>query len=133
MHAATVDLLVEKAHLDSDTALAIATAIDMALHNAQLVTVSVLDARFVAFDAKMDARFTGLESRMEARFTALESKTEARFAVTEARFTALEAKLDAALQKTKAELVRWVFLIMLGNVALSVAANEVLKAFQHFR
>ena len=91
MHAARVDVL--KAHLDSDTALAIATAIDMALHNAQLVTVAVLDARIAA----------------------------------------AEAKMDAALQKTKAELVRWVFLVMLGNVALSLAANAVLNAFQHLR
>ena len=126
MHAATVDLLVQKAHLDSDTALAIATAIDMALNNAQLVTVTVLDARFLAFEAKMDGRFAAAEARMEARFAAAEAKTEARF-------IALEAKMDAALQKTKAELVRWVFLVMLGNVALSVAANAVLSAFQHLR
>ena len=126
MHAATVDLLVQKAHLDSDSALAIATAIDMALHNAQLVTVAVLDARFLAFEAKMDGRFAAAEARMEARFAAAEAKTEARF-------IALEAKMDAALQKTKAELVRWVFLVMLGNVALSVAANAVLSAFQHLR
>jgi hypothetical protein len=137
MHAATVDLLVQRAHLDSDTALAIATAIDMALHNAQLVTVAVLDARFLAFEAKIDGRFAAAEARMEARFAAAEAKTEARFAAaeakTESRFTALEAKMDAALQKTKAELVRWVFLVMLGNVALSVAANAVLNAFQHLR
>jgi len=146
MHAATVDVL--KAHLDSDTALAIATAIDMALHNAQLVTVAVLDARFLAFEAKIDGRFAAAEARMEARFVAAEAKTDARFvaveakmearfvateAKMEARFTASEAKMDAALQKTKAELVRWVFLVMLGNVALSVAANAVLNAFQHLR
>jgi hypothetical protein len=126
MHAATVDLLVQKAHLDSDTALAIATAIDMALHNAQLVTVAVLDARFLAFEAKMDGRFAAAEAQMEARFAVAEAKTEARIAAS-------EAKMDAALQNTKAELVRWVFLVMLGNVALSVAANAVLNAFQHLR
>jgi hypothetical protein len=105
MHAATVELLVQKAHLDPDTALAIATAIDMALHNAQLVTVAVLDARFATWEAKIDARFA-----------------------------ASEAKMDAALQKTKAEeLVRWVLLVMLGNVALSVAANAVVNALQHLR
>ncbi len=49
------------------------------------------------------------------------------------RFEASEAKMSAALQKTKAELVRWVFLVMLGNVALSVAANAVVNAFQHLR
>jgi hypothetical protein len=109
MHAATVDLLVEKAHLEPDTALAIATAIDMALDNAQLVTVPILDARFAASEAM----------------------TERRFAAVDARFIALEAKIDVALEKTKAELVRWVFLVMLGNVALSLAANAVLSALQH--
>ena len=124
MHAATVELLVQKAHLDSDTALAIATAIDMALQNAQLVTVAVLDARFLAFEAKMDGRFAASEAKWDARFLAFGAKMDARF-------TASEAKWGAALEKTKAELVRWVFLVMLGNVALSVAANELLNAFQH--
>jgi hypothetical protein len=113
MHAATVELLVQKAHLDPDTALAIATAIDMALQHAQLVTVAVLDARFAAWEGKIDARFAVAEAK------------------TDARFAASEAKMDAALQKTKAELIRWVFLVMLGNVALSVAANAVVNALQH--
>jgi hypothetical protein len=159
MHAATVELLVQKAHLDPDTALAIATAIDMALQNAQLVTVNVLDARFASWEAKTDARFTAFEARIDARFAAAEAKTDARFAAweakidarfiasearidarfaaaeakTDARFTASEAKMTAALEKTKAELVRWVFLVMLGNVALSVAANAVVNALQHLR
>jgi hypothetical protein len=170
MHAATVELLVQKAHLDPDTALAIATAIDMALQNAQLVTVNVLDARFASWEAKTDARFTAFEARIDARFAAAEAKTDARFvaweakidarfaaweakidarfiasearidarfaaaeAKTDARFTASEAKMTAALEKTKAELVRWVFLVMLGNVALSVAANAVVNALQHLR
>ena len=142
MHAATVDLLVQKAHLEPDTALAIATAIDMALHNAQLVTVAILDARFAASESHLDARFAALESKMgarfatsevemDARFTASESKSEVRFAAIDSRFTTLEAKMDAALEKTKAELVRWVFLVMLGNVALTVAANAVLSSLQH--
>ena len=133
MHAATVELLVQKAHLDPDTALAIATAIDMALQNAQLVTVAVLDARFAAFEAKIDARFAAFEAKIDARFAAAEAKTDVRFAAIDARFVALEAKMNAALEKTKAELVRWVFLVMLGNVALSVAANAVVNAFQHLR
>jgi hypothetical protein len=155
MHAATVELLVQKAHLDPDTALAIATAIDMALQNAQLVTVAVLDARFAAFEAKIDARFAAFEAKIEARFATYEAKIDARFAAfeakmdarfavidarffaleakTDARFAASEAKMNAVLEKTKAELVRWVFLVMLGNVALSVAANAVVNAFQHLR
>ena len=133
MHAATVELLVQKAHLDPDTALAIATAIDMALQNAQLVTVAILDARFAAFEAKVDVRFAASEAKIDARFAAAGAKTDARLAAIDARFVALEAKMNAALEKTKAELVRWVFLVMLGNVALSVAANAVVNAFQHLR
>jgi hypothetical protein len=135
MHAATVELLVQKAHLDPDTAIAIATAIDMALQNAQLVTVAVLDARFLAFEAKVDARFAASETKWDFRFSASETKWDFRFSASEAkwdaRFSAFEAKMDAALQKTKAELVRWVFLAVLGNVALSVAANSLQNTLQH--
>ena len=159
MHAATVELLVQKAHLDPDTALAIATAIDMALQNAKLVTVDALDARFSAFEAKVDARFLAFEAKVDARFSAFESKVDARFLASEAKvdsrfnalaaemngrfaasnaemkagFASLEAKWSAAHEKTKAEVVRWVFLVMLGNVALSLAANALLNALQHLR
>ena len=133
MHAATVELLVQKAHLDPDTALAIATAIDMALQNAQLVTVAVLDARFATWEAKIDARFAAAESKTDARFAAVDARFVALEAKIDARLAASEAKMSAALEKTKAELVRWVFLVMLGNVALSVAANAVVNAFQHLR
>ena len=134
MHAATVELLVQKAHLDPDTALAIATAIDMALQNAQLVTVAVLDARFAAAEAKTDARFVALEAKTDARFAAVDARFVALEAKMDARFVASEARMDAALQKAKAaELARWVYLVMLGNVALSVAANAVLNALQHLR
>ena len=133
MHAATVELLVQKAHLDPDTAIAIATAIDMALQNAQLVTVAVLDARFAASEAKMDARFSAFEAKVDARFAAVDSRFGALEAKMDARFLASEAKMEAALQKTKAELVRWVFLALLGNVALSVAANSLLNTLQHLR
>jgi hypothetical protein len=123
MHAATVEHLVQKAHLEPDTALAIAAAIDMSLDNAQLVTIPAMDARFVASEAKMDARFTASEAKMDARFAASEAKVDARF-------TASEAKMQAALEKTRAELVRWVFLVMLGNVALSAAAHVLLNAIR---
>jgi hypothetical protein len=34
------------------------------------------------------------------------------------------------MERTKADLVRWVFLTMLGNVALSAGATVVLNAFK---
>ena len=137
MHAATVELLVQKAHLDPDTALAIATAIDMALQNAKLVTVDALDARFLAFEARMDGRFAASNAEMKTGFAASNAEMKAGVAASNAEmkagFAALEAKWSAAHEKTKAEVVRWVFLVMLGNVALSLAANALLNALQHLR
>jgi hypothetical protein len=41
------------------------------------------------------------------------------------------AELETIMERTKAELVRWVFLVMLGNVALSTGATALLNAFKH--
>ncbi len=109
MHAATIELLVNKAHLEPDTAVAFAEAMDMTLASAQLVTIPVLDARFATSEVKVDARF----------------------AVLEAKINEMRAELDAKLEKCKADLVRWVFLAMLGNVALSAGATAILNAIQH--
>ena len=44
------------------------------------------------------------------------------------------AQLEAKIESVKAELVRWVVGVMLGNVALNVAiAAALLSAFQHSR
>jgi len=91
MQAATVAILVEKAEFKHATAVAIADAIDVAIAGADLVTVSVLDARLGE----------------------------------------LKAELQRQIQEVKAELVRWVFLVMLGNVALSAGATALLNALQH--
>ena len=145
MHAATVELLVQKAHLEADVALAIAEAIDMSVNNAQLVTIPVFDSRVAALRGDIDTRFTTLKAEIDSRFTTFEADIDRRFTTFEAdidsrfaafraemdvRFAALEAKIDTGLEKTKAELVRWVFLVMLGNVALSAGATALLNAIQ---
>jgi hypothetical protein len=124
MHAGTVEVLVNKAHLEPDVAVAFAEAFDMA--NSQLVTVPVMDARFAAVEAKMDRRF----SEVDSRFAALDAKIDVRFAAVDARFETLEARMDAKIEKCRADLVRWVFLVMLGNVALSAGATAVLNFLQ---
>ena len=117
--AAQVEVLTQKSHFGAEVALGVTEAIDMAIADAQPVTVPVLDARFAAFESKMDARFAAFESKMDARFAAVD-----------ARFEAFEARVDAKLQSLRAELVRWVFLVMLGNVALTAGAHAVLHALQ---
>jgi len=43
----------------------------------------------------------------------------------------LEKKIEVTSERTRAEVVRWVFLVMLGNLALSAGAAAVLNALQH--
>jgi hypothetical protein len=51
--------------------------------------------------------------------------------ILDARLQELKALLEIKIERTKAELVRWVFLVMLGNVALNAAAAAMLNALKH--
>jgi hypothetical protein len=62
MHAATVELLVKKARLEPDIALAFAQAMDLAMIDAQLVTVPILDSRLAELERRLDARFASIAS-----------------------------------------------------------------------
>ena len=60
------------------------------------------------------------------------SMTHAQIVTTpilDARFAQLEVKIESV----KAELVRWVFVAMLGNAVLSGITAALLNAFQHAR
>jgi hypothetical protein len=140
MHAATVDIMTKKARLDSDTAMALAEAFDVAIQHAQLVTVPLLDVRFAEFQSRIDARFAAFQSYIDERF----AKVDARFLALEARVGALEAKMEAGfalqeerlekkLEALKSEIVRWVFLAVLGNTALAAGVNALMNSFQHLR
>ena len=43
------------------------------------------------------------------------------------------AQLETKIESVKADLIRWVFVVMLGNVALNAIAAALLSAFQHAR
>jgi hypothetical protein len=99
--------------LNPGVALAVAEAIDTAMIQSQIVTVPILDARLA--DLKADTRISlvSLKSHLEKRIDNLEKK------------------IEVTNERTKAELVRWVFLVMLGNVALSTGATALLNVLQH--
>lgn len=51
--------------------------------------------------------------------------------VTRQMLDARVAEIRADMHEIKAELIRWVFLVMLGNVALGAGATAILNALQH--
>jgi hypothetical protein len=103
LHVPAFEILIEKAKFAPDVALGVAEAIDSSIMNSQFVTVPVLDARLQ-------------EVRADIRVLEGEVRTG---------FRELEAKMDAKLEKLRADLVRWVFLVMLGSLALSLSASAI--------
>ncbi|HWM68309.1 MAG TPA: hypothetical protein VNO35_17090 [Steroidobacteraceae bacterium] len=119
LHAATVGILVEKAKFEPEVALGIAEAIESAMTQAQFVTVPILDARL----HEVRAEIRVLEGKLDA--SVKEHKADMQRLAAE-----LNGKIETKLAEMEARLVRWVFLVMLGNVALSLAATTVLNAFK---
>ena len=74
---------------------------------AQIVTTPILDTRI----AQLDTRFAQLEAKIDTQV----------------------ARLEVKIESVKAELVRWVFVAMLGNAVLSTIAAALLNAFEHSR
>ena len=111
--AAVVELLIEKGRIEPQMAFAIADGIDLAVTQSQFVTVPVLDARLTELRADFRIAVEKLDNKIEL------ARSE------------LGKKIDVTGERTGAEVVRWVFLVMLGNVALSAGATAVLNALQH--
>jgi len=121
IHAATVGILIEKSKFEPEGALGVAEAIDLAMTQAQFVTVPILDARL--HEIKTELRV--LADKVDTKLDTSTYKADMQ------RFSAeFNAKLDTKLAELEARLVRWVFLVMLGNVALSLAANTLMNALK---
>jgi hypothetical protein len=119
LHAATVGILVEKAKFEPEVALGVAEAIELAMTQAEFVTVPILDARL----HEVRAEIRVLEGKLDA--SAREHRAD-----TQRLGAELNAKIETKLAQMEARLVRWIFLVMLGNVALSLAVTTVLNAFK---
>jgi hypothetical protein len=126
LHAATVGILVEKAKFEPEVALGVAEAIELAMTQAQFVTVPILDARL----QEVRAEIRVLEGKLDASTREHKADMQRLSAELDAKLNAQFAKMETKLAEMETRLVRWVFLVMLGNVALSLAATTVLNAFK---
>jgi hypothetical protein len=126
LHAATVEILVEKAKFEPEVALGVAEAIELAMTQAQFVTVPILDARL----HEVSAEIRVLEGKLDASTKEHKADMQRLSAELNAKMETQFAKMETKLAEMEAKVVRWVFLVMLGNVALSLAATTVLNAFK---
>ena len=126
LHAATVEILVEKAKFVPEAALGVAEAIELAMTQAQFVTVPILDARL----HEVRAEIRVLEGKLDLSTKGHKADMQRLSAELDAKLNTQSAKMEAKLAETEARLVRWVFLVMLGNVALTLTATTVLNALK---
>jgi hypothetical protein len=131
LHAAAVEILIEKGRFEPEVALGIAEAIEASMMHAQFVTVPILDARLQELRAETRMSLMSLEATIDRKFGELDGKIDRRCTELDAKIDRRCGDLETKMEATKAELMRWVFLVMLGNVALSAGATAVLNAFKH--
>jgi hypothetical protein len=75
----------------------------------------------------LDARISEIRAELRVLGGKIDGKLDASSYKSDVQ--RFGAEINAKLAETEARLVRWVFLVMLGNVALSVAANRLINAF----
>jgi hypothetical protein len=124
MQAATLDKLQREGRFAPEQVIAMAEMVDMAMAEAQFVTVPILDARFAAVDvlfAAVDARFAAAE----VRFTKIEARIDVLEARMNAKFEALEAKIARDLASLKTQLV---VVIVVSSTAVGPLGVKLLNA-----
>ena len=123
---AAVELLIQKGRFEPHAALAVAEAIDTAVTELQIVTVPILDARLAELRADTHISIMSLEGKLYE----LRSYVDKKIDDLEWKIKLSAADLEKKIEACKAELVRWVFIVMVGNVALSAGATAILNALQ---
>src|SRR5262249_42189488 len=109
-------LLVRKAQFKPEAAVAIAEAIDMAIINAEVVTVPLLDGRLATVRAELKGDIAALRAELKGDIAALRAELKDDI-----------AQLRVELKDMKGELMRWVLLTMVGSSALSAAASALVR------
>jgi hypothetical protein len=106
--------VIRKAKFEPQVALAVAEAIDNAMTDSKFVTVPILDARLAELRE-------GLSKDIAA--------CNERIGVTSER---LLKEIGVTNDRTRADLVKWVLLAMLGSVAISAGAIAVNQTIEHY-
>ena len=78
------------------------------------------EVNFARFDAKLEQRATQLDTKIEQRTAWLDAKLEQRIAEVKAAMEALESRLEARMSAFEARIIRWMFLLWVGQAVTTV-------------
>lgn len=116
MKVATVDVLADEAHFEPHVARAIAKAIEMEIGGSQQTLATKHDLS----DLRSNLRDELLQLRVEMREGLLQLRVEMREEFSQIRIE---------MRDQKAEVVRWVFLAVMGQTAVFTGAMYLLLQY----
>ncbi len=123
-----------RAKLGEDGARDLAELFNVAGRNQRQRTVEVLGERFerrlTEAKAELELRIAEVEARLERRITEVKAELERRIAEVkadlEARMAQLEARIERRLAETRADMIKWMFIFWIGQVAATAGIVSIL-------
>jgi hypothetical protein len=80
-----------------------------------------------AFGTKMETRFLTVDSEFQALEAKMQSGFDAMNLKLAAEISKLDARIDTKIAEGKAEMIRWMFIFWVGQVAATVSVIKLLK------
>jgi hypothetical protein len=99
---AAVDVLIEKGSFEPQAALAVVEAVDIAMTEAQIVTVPILDTRVAELKSATQVSLAHLEAKLDTTAASFDAKLNAAAAGFDAKLDAVAARFDAKLDAVAA-------------------------------
>jgi hypothetical protein len=124
VQAATLDILTDRAHLDPQVARAIGDAIALEMGTAREPLATKQDIAELRQESKADMAV--LRQDLKADMAALRQEIKIDVATlrheTNVGMAELKGLLEAKIEGSKADIVRWVFTAVIGQMAVTLGA-----------
>ncbi len=123
-----------RAKLGDDGARDLAELFNVAGRNQRQRTVEVLgehfERRLTEVKVELERRITEVKAELERQIAAVKVELERRItevkAELEARMVQLEARIEQRLAETRADIIKWMFVFWIGQVAATASIVSLL-------
>lgn len=79
------------------------------------------------FERRLTEEISKLRQEMVERFAQMDTKFETRFAQIEAKFETKFAQMEAKMSSFKTEIIKWMFLFWIGQIAVIAGLLRLLR------
>jgi uncharacterized protein YicC (UPF0701 family) len=124
MQVAALDILITKGRFAPEAARAIGEAMDLqiARSHEDLATSQQLKETNV----KLESGIAALDAKIERAIAALDAKIEKAMAALDAKIENVRLELKCDMERTKSDVLRWMFAALAAQSALVVGAIRLL-------